>query len=272
MSLSRFFKSSRAFQPEEIIKSTSSNDHKWQEENRQPEKPFQSQKIEQQPEPGTKTKEDTLPVQEIKSDDTTHNEDVTDGPAPGQTVTDETEDGADEKVSQPEKFLLLEEAEKRIEAAYNRGLLEGQNKADIDFGSAARALLNSCRQLETLRETLITNSGFELQEFSLAIAERIIRSSLREQDDTIVATIEEALQLAVKSDEFHLYVNPDDYDIIAAKSAEIIAEISGLNNIIIKKDPTIEKGGAKIESDNCTIDATIANQFDVIRNAIQQND
>ena len=73
------------------------------------------------------------------------------------------------------------------------------------------------------------------------------------------------MRRAVKSDEFTIHIHPDDYDSLAAKSAEIVAGLSGLNNIVVRKDPTVERGGARIESDNCMIDATIASQFEAIR-------
>ncbi len=113
-----------------------------------------------------------------------------------------------------------------------------KDKAEQDFGDATRALLSTCQQLDTVRETIISNSSEELQEFALSIAERILRISVREQDDTIIATIEEALQRAVKSDEFTVYIHPEDHDTVAEKSAEIIAGLTGLNKIVIKKDST----------------------------------
>lgn len=156
-------------------------------------------------------------------------------------------------------------AEERIEEAYRKGLLEGEQKLEEDFGTALRALISGCQQLETVRETLIINSRKEVLDFSLAIAERIIRISVQEQDSTIIATIEEALQRAVKSDEFTIYIHPDDYETVMENASELVTGISGLNNIVVKKDITIEQGGTKIESANCTIDATIGGQFNVIR-------
>ena len=42
-----------------------------------------------------------------------------------------------------------------------------------------------------------------------------------------------------------------------------------LINLVIKKDPGIERGGCKVESENCTVDATIASQFDIIRERVK---
>ncbi len=160
--------------------------------------------------------------------------------------------------------------EKKCADSFRKGVAEGRAKAEEDFGAATRALLNCCQQLDTVRETIIANSGQELREFALAIAERILRISLREQDHTIVATIEEALQRAVKSDLFTISLHPDDYATVSEKSAELVASISGLTNLVLKQDSTIERGGARLESDSCTIDADIVSQFETIRAEVRK--
>ena len=78
------------------------------------------------------------------------------------------------------------------------------------------------------------------------------------------------MQRAVKSDEFTVYIHPEDYDTVAKNADEIISGLSGLNKVVIKKDNTLERGGTKIESDNCTIDATITSQLEVIREEIKK--
>ncbi len=166
-------------------------------------------------------------------------------------------------------YIDRAEAEKKVIESYRNGLAEGYEKAEEDFGAAARALLLACQQLDTLRSTIISNSSKEFLDFSFALAERLLRISVQEQDHTIVATIEEALRRAVKSDEFTINIHPDDYDTLAAKSAEIVAGLSGLNNIVLRRDSTIERGGARIDSDNCTIDATITSQLEMIREELK---
>lgn len=166
-------------------------------------------------------------------------------------------------------YIEIAAAKEQQKAAYQLGIEEGAQKTEQDFDSATKSLLIACQQLDTIRETLITNSVGEIQEFILAIADKIIRSSVVEQDGTIIATVEEALQRAVKSDEFYVYVHPEDYAVVAAKAHDLVAGVSGLHNVVIKEDATIERGGAKIESENCIIDATISSQFEMIREAIK---
>ena len=266
MSLSKYYKSSNSFQPEEIIKKAPVVQPGWQALQEHEQRAFSFQQ-----KPGrvdVEPKSASIDHTQEPSETVTQTEKLSNGENAPATAPVLNKDDVPENQTE---VMSLTEAEEKIETAYSLGVKEGIEKAENDFGTTTRALLNACQQLETLRETLITNSSTELQEFALTIAERIIRSSLHEQKKTVIATIEEALQRAVKSDEFYIYINPDDYATVIEKSDEFIAGVSGLNNVVIKKDPTIEIGGAKIESENCTIDATVASQFEMIRDAIQQD-
>lgn len=264
MSLSKYFKSSDSFQPEDIFKKQQQEKSGWKSSVKDVRSvPFQAE------EPIASEKHSTL--SSSYSPDTVKQQ-------PGQTVLSDpsqpNEDGnqpfAVDEPTDTSQYIELSVAEIKIQEAFDSGVQSGLEKAENDFGSATNSLLTICQQLDTIRETIIANSSREMQEFALAVAERIIRSSIQDNDSTIIATIEEALQRSVKSDEFSIFINPDDYDIVLEKSEELIAGLSGLNNLVIKKDTTIDKGGVKIESDNCTIDATIASQFDVIREEMKK--
>ena len=129
-----------------------------------------------------------------------------------------------------------------------------------------------CRELDSLRETILVNSTTEMKELVLAISEKIIRHSVTEQNETIVATINDAIRLAVKSDEFQIQINPEDLAAIETRKQEIIDNVSGLNNIVLLADPNIERGGCKLESTCCTIDATMTGQIKVIHDSIMATD
>ncbi|THB72574.1 MAG: hypothetical protein D6B25_16590 [Desulfobulbaceae bacterium] len=174
---------------------------------------------------------------------------------------------------QPEPSIPVEPAID-IEAikteAYQAGLHAGMAQVESDFGSALAALMQISDQLNSLRETILKNSKSELIELVVILAEKIIRHSVSNQNDTIIKTIEEALSRAVKSSDFYIFVNPSDLETVKSKSAEFIAGLNGLENITIKSDPSVEQGGCKIESENCTVDATIVSQLEIIKEEIDK--
>jgi flagellar assembly protein FliH len=247
MSLSKYYPKSDAFQPEKIVRQIQDGAFVKVPPPKTTRDDFVSEsKPASQPKP-------VLPPHKTK--------DIPPFPPPPPVTP------ADTPPPEPPAAEIIAQA--RAEA-YQQGRAEAMAKAEEDFATASRALLSCCQQLDSIRETIISNSSGELRDFALAIAERILRISLQEQDQTIIATIEEALQRAVKSDAFTVYLHPDDYRIVTEKSEELIAGLSGLNGLVLKKDITVDRGGAKIESDNCTIDATIATQFAAIRDEVMK--
>ncbi len=270
MSLSKYFKNAPSFQAEDLVKHTDKTASTWIPDPRKDKRPFQTQRI-----PLPSTSRDTPSGKEFvaphysplenKASNGIHPDKLSPQDSAKEINTLPTAAPADDLSN----YVDRAEAERNAIEAYQQGFEEGQEKAEQDFGMTARTLLLVCQQMDTLRATIIVNSNKELLDFSLAVAEKIVRFSVREQDHTIISTIEEALRRAVKSDEFTIHIHPDDYDTLAAKSDEIVAGLSGLNNIVIRKDTTVERGGALIESDNCTIDATIAGQFEVIREELK---
>jgi flagellar assembly protein FliH len=271
MSLSKYFVNSTSFKPEELIKRDDKTSSGWQALQTKEPLPFQPQ----QP------SEASTPANDFQVSTTKPNTPVSGSTSkPANTTEINQQRISENKQSttipkqQPvdlEKYMELTIAKEKIAEAFHKGLQTAKDKVEQDLVDASKALFIACQQLDTVRETIINNSREELQEFALSIADKIVRISVREQDHTIIATIEEALHRAVKSDEFTVYINPDDYDTVAKRSTAMIAGLTGLNNIIIKKDTSVERGGAKIESENCTIDATIASQIDVIREEVKKN-
>lgn len=277
MSLSRYYRNSDSFQPEEIVKLDGDRGPAWKPLPRSEDRAFAA---------GSLLTEDDLPAGPAKQ---------ASPPSPASAAPkvsqapDPTPPRSDpQKSPSPPKekidlsnYIDISTAEQQKKQAYQQGIEKGRaeerrkadeesRRAEEDLAAAGRALLQACKQLDTLRETLIANSSREIIDFILAISERIVRTMVQEQDATIVATIEEALRQAVRSEEFAIFLHPGDYDAVAAKASDIVAGISGLNNIVLRKDKTIERGGAKIESDNCTIDATISGQFEIIREEVRK--
>ncbi len=256
MSLSKYFKNSSSFKPENLVRQDDHGPAGWTPTPRPEDRPFQSEPI-QSAAGGVRDLTGAGTIALAPRTQENHGNSDT----PGAAASDQPVDLS--------HYVEIEEAEKTAAEAYRQGEKDGRELAEQDFGAATQALLLACQQLDTLRDTIIANSSKEVLDLTLAIADRILRLSIREQDHTIVATIEEALRRSVKSDEFIIHIHPDDYETVQRKSDDIIAGISGLNNVVVRKDSTIERGGARIESDNCTIDATIASQFEEIREALQ---
>ena len=256
MSLSRFYKKNQDFQPDSILPqgSTAQEDPVWGEsiiqEQVQEEVPI--------PEPDLEHPAPEPPLPEIDIEEPVPQAPVVEEPAPPQPPPPAPEPDIDVEAIRNEAFAS--------------GVDIGRKEAEEDFENGVNTFLCICNELDKLRETILKNSIVEMKELVMDISEKIIRHSVTEQEDTIVATIKEAIQLAVKSDEIQIQINPDDLKCIEKKKQEIIDNISGLDNIVLNSDATVERGGCKLESTCCTVDATLTNQIKVIRDNVMATD
>ncbi|MBL4902549.1 MAG: hypothetical protein JKY62_07845 [Desulfocapsa sp.] len=249
MSLSRFYKSNTEFQAQSVLnKSSDIND----------EPVWESIVKDEQIVP-----EDNVPDTITESPET--------NPAPEMAEEPDRSPPLDapSTPAQPEVTIDIETIEQN---AFLSGVEAGRKQAEDDFENNAQTFMCICRELDSLRETILVNSTTEMKELVLAISEKIIRHSVTEQNETIVATINDAIRLAVKSDEFQIQINPEDLAAIETRKQEIIDNVSGLNNIVLLADPNIERGGCKLESTCCTIDATMTGQIKVIHDSIMATD
>ena len=266
MSLSRFFKDQGEFIPESLVPRPPKDSDNWKPVTISEDR-FEDQ-MPQFGQPQTKTNgaEADIFVHDSSQIDTTVNT-ISDKFA---EIHSENAVLPDEPIPQPTLSPPLPDIKKLQEDAFQAGVAEGLKQAEADFGSGTKALSQACEFLTGIRETILKNSKNEMIELVIALSEKIIRHSVTEQNQTILDTVEEAILQAVKSSEFYIYLHPDDMAIIQERSSELISRINGLENIVVKTDPSIEQGGCKIESDNCTVDATLLSQLEIIHNHIKQ--
>ena len=259
MSLSRYFRDKGEFKPKSLVPELPGEEDNWQASTISSEE----------------TKEDpdiSDPLDSLESEEeVSHQEPINSAPAqelPSQEHPAAASPPSDSVTyTPPSPMPDIESVQKE---AYNAGVEQGLKQASADFGSTLTALTLLCDQLSTIRETILKNSKKEMVELVLALSEKIIRHSVTEQNQTIIDTVETAIQQAVKSSELYIYLHPDDMKSIQDRANNFISGVNGLENIIIKADPAIERGGCKIESDNCTVDATIISQFSVLKDSLRK--
>ncbi|MDX9896491.1 MAG: FliH/SctL family protein [Desulfofustis sp.] len=270
MSLSRVFKGQAGFVPEQLVPRPSAA-RVWQpegpprQESRQSAGPAAATAPPPAPEPEEAAAPPERPVSAPESPAATAPAD-----AAGHDAAEDQPQSEQPPAAPPPEIDLEAIRQESFQQGLRHGHQEGLAQAEQDFGAAIAALQQTCEQLNTLRDTILKNSRDEIIELIFALAEAIIRQSVREQDTTITATVEQALSQAVRSSDFTLYLHPDDVAAIKDRVPDLIAGVNGLEHLAVKQDAAIERGGCRIESETCTVDATIAGQLDIIREQIKK--
>ncbi|HKL25008.1 MAG TPA: flagellar assembly protein FliH [Desulfuromonadales bacterium] len=157
---------------------------------------------------------------------------------------------------------------RETEEAYSRGRSDGRAESEENLGKTANALAKALEEISRLRESLLKNSTQDMLNLILVIAKQVLQTELALNSNVILETIENALQVALRADRYHILVNEADLATVEEAKPLFLARINGLKNISFSAMPDISRGGCKVESEFGEVDATIESQFEVIRNTL----
>lgn len=98
----------------------------------------------------------------------------------------------------------------------------------------------------------------ELLALAIDIARQVVRNSLRIKPELVVATVREAIaSLANPHGHPVLVLNPEDAGLVRQQLSEQLAHTAWR----IIEDPTVERGGCKVESGGSEVNALIAQRW-----------
>lgn len=169
-----------------------------------------------------------------------------------------------------EKTQELISAEK-LQAIKDRAHTEGFDQGRAEgLASAADEITNKNNLLSQLISRLADplqqcgeRTQQELLELAFAVARQIVRRELKQDPTQLIAIIREALTLLpVGSKNIRILLHPDD--------ASIVRDVLSINRDSVDsrwqlmEEPSMERGGCLLKTDNSNVDASIDRQIAVL--------
>ena len=124
--------------------------------------------------------------------------------------------------------------------------------------------------MQAARNGVIEQSQQHLVDFALVIAEKIIAKRI-EMDPTVINdVVAAALEKVSGSDQVTFKVNPEDVETLNQFQSTIESKLAGLKKLVILPDPTIDRGGAVIDTNLGYIDVSIKEQLNLIARTLEK--
>lgn len=168
------------------------------------------------------------------------------------------EPGEEIPEEQPEPTVDIQALQ---EEAYAQGVNDTTSRLEAELLPAVEAFHQACQKIDNQRHALLDTCRGEIINTVIALSKKVIGDELLTKRDVIANTLEKALHQAIRSDEFIVTIHPDDLTIVEERKAELISEIRGLERLVLKTDINVSRGGCLLESNTCSIDATIESQL-----------
>jgi flagellar assembly protein FliH len=126
---------------------------------------------------------------------------------------------------------------------------------------ALTALQNATAELHNAKQTWLAHWESSAVRLATAIAARIVRGEIQKRPEITLTLVREALELAAGSPNVRLQLNPEDYQSLGTQIRALVDSISALGGAEIAADPTITRGGCRVETRFGTIDQQFESQL-----------
>jgi len=151
-----------------------------------------------------------------------------------------------------------------------QGNKETEQTQQSELRQTIEAFTRACADVDNLHEELLERSRGDMINLVIALSRKIIGREVATGRDVIANTLKKAIELAMKNNEYDIWLNPDDLASVEKMVPDLIASVQQLNHIILKTDPEILRGGCRLDSDICTVDATIEAQLETAREFLEE--
>jgi len=170
---------------------------------------------------------------------------------------------------------LEKEFQERSEAAYKFGVEDGkaigleQGKQEVE--EAVKYLKEMAEVVSLYKKEILKDADDIITRLAVSVAKMVIKQEVATDPGLIKEVVKNALKLVDDRKRISLKVNPEDWKEIENYEDEIRAVAHGVQELEIKEDETIVRGGCVIESDSGIVDAQIDSQLEEIRKVIKGN-
>ncbi len=176
--------------------------------------------------------------------------------------------GEDDK-SEPEPVVDTAEIEKK---AYDEGFAKGE-KEGTDAGKqkmeeAVSHLETIISQVDSVWKNLVDTYESQIVRLVTDIAEKVVYGHVAVDDETVKRAILQALELIPEPVEVTINVGDEDYEYIENTKREFFERINTLKSVTVVSDPSVQRGGCKIDTASGDVNSSIESRLEKIKNCI----
>lgn len=173
-----------------------------------------------------------------------------------------------------QRLADIEQEVKQIkQSAYDTAFKKGYSDATSEFDQNMSANLDEfarlIKQTAEVKQKQIIAAKANLVDLSVAIAEKIVQSSLIKDARASHAIFEEALSRVTDKDYVLIRINPEEQETFNEFKDAFESLFKDIKQLEVRNDPGIKRGGCIIETKMGFIDSSIATKLSLIKQALR---
>ena len=153
--------------------------------------------------------------------------------------------------------------------AYKEGYAAGRQEGAAHANAEALRIAALTQGIERALASIDQQVAENLLACALAVAKQLTRQALRVHPEIVLAVVREALAFVPPfTQQARLALHPGDAQLVRTHLGEQLAGTS----CALVEDPSIERGGCRLETSGCDVDASLPARWQRIVAALGQSD
>lgn len=162
--------------------------------------------------------------------------------------------------------------QKGDQEGYDAGFQKGEEDGKVIGDARSLEIINSLEDILHKAENSWQNS-IKLHEAKILsmickIAEKVVFAKVELEEGIVKNSILNALEAMPEPEEIILNISPDDYDYVEMVKDDFFTSIKSLKSISVVSNPSIQRGGCKIESSKGNVETDIKTRLEQVFTSI----
>jgi len=158
--------------------------------------------------------------------------------------------------------------EAAIQKAYKDGYQKGISDTERKVGEQSQEIFSAVNQLIESKNQLMKDNTKAALHLALTIAKKVIQSEIATNEETLMNVVYEAIEKISSADKVIIRANRADISKIRDNIPLIKSKLSGVDNVLVQEDFSIESGGIILETDMGFVDATLKMKLIYVEKAL----
>jgi flagellar assembly protein FliH len=165
---------------------------------------------------------------------------------------------AEVRALEAERDRLRDEARREGFELARKDALEAARK---EAAPMADVLRQAAAGVAERRAALVAEAERELLVLTMVVATKVVKTEIEAGRPVVEANLRRAIELTAKRHELKVLLHPDDLERIDLFLPELRREFADLGAVSLESSPTVDRGGAIVQTREGSVDATISGQL-----------
>lgn len=170
-----------------------------------------------------------------------------------------------EKVLEDTHLQVKSICDKAREDGYKAGYAEGYSEGK----EASDELIREANEIKKgylkEREIILSNIEKDVVNMVMALCEKIVNQKITDDEEAIISVVLKGIDSLNVKENLIIKVSKDDYDIVEMSKQRILVMANLIEDIEVRIDSTLSKGGCIIEGSKGNVDVSVGLQIEEMK-------